>query len=372
MNRKKRIAIIIVTAICILAMITVMCGIGLYLFTYTPKGANLPDKPVIHYDENENPVVLRPKEDEENFNFLVLGHDRKATLTDVFMLVNYNITDGSVSVLQIPRDTYVSYGVPTSKINATYSTIYYEEVAKGSAEPELAAMRRIADILENAFCTKISYCAIMDLDGFREIVDAIGGVEVNVTTEVVMIENFTGRKFIIPPGLQTLDGEYAEMFVRHRGGYVQADHGRQDAQKIFMSAFMKKLKESVSVSMITELSGTVLDNLYTDVIVSDFVYFGRNLIGVDMSEFTMVSMPSRPSDTGHVIMVKKLMAELINERFNVYDGEITESIFDKDGVFVTSGNQSILDAYYADTSLYGGTEYNADNVNDNSIAIPGT
>lgn len=366
---KKRTAAIIVTVACFAVMILVAGVVFSYLLTYTPKGPNLPDEPVIHYDEEENPVVLRPTP-EENYNFLVLGYDRKAMLTDVFMLVNYNVTEGKISIVQIPRDTYVSIGVPTGKINATYSTFFYEETAKGTKDPELAALRRMADILENAFCTKISFCSIMNLDGFRQIVDSIGGVEVNVPVDIYIGDNLTGKQMHIPAGNQLLDGQLAELFVRHRGAYLQADHGRQDAQKIFMSAFLKKLQETVSVTMITEMAGTVLDNLYTDVSVSDFVYFGRNLLGVNMSEITMVSMPSRPSDTGHVIMVKKLMAELINEHFNVYDGDVTESIFDKNGVFVTDSNQSVLDAYYADTALYGGTEYDADNVNDNSIYIP--
>lgn len=360
----------IVTVACFAVMILVAGVVMSYLFTYTPKGPNLPNETVVHYDEYENPVVLRPTS-EENFNFLVLGYDRKAMLTDVFMLVNYNVTDGKISIVQIPRDTYVSIGVPTSKINATYSTFLYEETSLGTDDPELAALRRMADLLEKSFCTKISFCTIMDLDGFRQIVDSIGGVEVNVPVDIYLGDTLSGNKLThIPAGKQLLDGRLAELFVRHRGAYLQADHGRQDAQKIFMSAFLKKLKDSVSVTKMTELSETVLDSLYTDIIVSDFVYFGRNLLRVDLSEITMVSMPSRPSDTGHVIMVKKLMAETINKHFNVYDGEITESIFDKDGLFFTEANQSIINAYNAESALYGGTEYNADNVNDESIYIP--
>ena len=150
---------------------------------------------------------------------------------------------------------------------------------------------------------------------------------------------------------------------------MQGDIARQDAQKIFMSAFIKKVQESLNVSRITSIAETVLANLYTDVTVSDFVYFGKNLINVDMSKISMFSMPCNSAGS-HVVMTKSAMLEIINEHFNVYDGQITDSIFDRDGVFVNNYDQSYINAYYSDEAVYGGKEYNAGGINDDSIDIP--
>lgn len=368
MTKKKYTTVLCVTILLFVAMIAVVGIMCSYLLTYEPEGPNIPNDTVVRYDENNNPVVLRPHTD-ENFNFLVLGHDRAAALTDVFMLVNYNVTEGSISIMQFPRDTYVGYGVATNKINASYSTFYNEARYNGSDTPELDSLRKIADILEDALCTKISYCAIMDLDGFVSIVDILGGVEMNVPADMQYYDEDQGLYINLKAGYQTLNGEQAEQFVRFRYGYTQGDLGRQDAQKIFMSAFIKKVQESISVSKLTSLAETVLDNLYTDVTVSDFVYFGKNLISVDMSNISMFSMPCSTAG-GHVIMAKSVMIDIMNEHFNVYDGDITDAIFDSEGIFLNSYDQAYINAYYSDEPVYGGTEYDAGNVNDSSIDIP--
>ncbi len=375
MKKKKFGVVLSATILLFVSMIAVVGIMCSYLLTYEPAGDNIPKETVVHIDENGESVIYRPGDD-DSYNFLVLGHDRAATLTDVIMLVNYNVTDGSVSIMQFPRDTYVSYGVPTGKINASYSSFYYEALGNGSDTPELDALRKFADKIETALCTKISYCAIMNLDGFVNIVDAIGGVEMNVPTDMLYYDEYQDLYIDLKEGIQTLNGKQAEQFVRFRkgkNGYVQADLGRQDAQKIFMSAFIKKLQSSVTAKNITTLADTVLDNLYTDITVSDFVYFGKNMLKIDMSKITMVSVPTNPAKfdgIDYVIVTKSIMVDIVNEHFNVYDGEITEGIFDKTMTFATDESQECMNAYSSDTASAGGKEYNAENVNENSIDIP--
>ncbi len=339
-----------------------------HFMTHEAESLN-PEETVIYYDENDQPVIKKPAEG-KNFNFLVLGHDRAAVLTDVIMLINYNVTEGTIAIMQFPRDTYVSYGVPTNRINATYSTYLSEARGKGSDTPQLDALKKFADVLEEALCTHIHFCAVMDLNGFRNIVDAIGGVEMNVPRRMYYNDPEQGLYINLQPGYQTLNGAQAEQFIRFRSGYVQADFGRQDAQKIFMSAFIEKVKKSVDVSTLTELAGVVIDNLYTDITVSDFVYFGKNVMGVDMENITMVSMPAGAA-YNQPVMVKKATLKIVNEHFNVYDTDITEAIFDKNKAFVNEAIWDYQNAYMADEAIYGGTEYDAGNVNEDSIDIPG-
>ncbi len=342
-----------------------MCS---YLLTYTPEGPNIPKDTVVHYDEHNNPIVMVPQED-ENYNFLVLGHDRAAALTDVIMLINYNVTEDSISIVQFPRDTYVGYGVATSKINATYATYYNQARGSGSDQPELDALREFADVLEKTLCTKISYCAIMNLNGFVNIVDTLGGVEMNVPADMYYSDPEQGLYINLKAGYQTLNGAQAEQFVRFRYGYAQGDMARQDAQKIFMSAFIKKVQSSVTVGKLTSLAETVLDNLYTDITVSDFVYFGKALMGVDLSQISMMTIPSNTAGN-HVVVSKPLLLKIVNEHFNVYDSEITDAIFDRDKIFLNGYDQYYTNCYYSEEVVYGGTEYDAGNVNDSSINIP--
>ena len=368
MANKKRTPVLCITILLFVAMIAVVGIMCSYLLSYTPEGPNVPKDTVIHYDENDNPVVLVPQED-QNFNFLVLGHDRIATLTDVIMLINYNVTDGSIAIMQFPRDTYVSYGVATSKINATYPTFYNQARGEGSKQPELDALRRFADVLEEALCTKISYCAIMNLNGFTNIVDAIGGVEVDVPGRLYYNDPEQGLYIDLQPGLQTLDGKHAEMFVRFRYGLLTGDAGRQDMQKIFMSAFIKAVQESVSVATLPGMAESIRSNLHTDITVSEFVYFGKNLLNVDLSKITMLSVPSTWSSP-HMVISKPRLLELVNKYYNVYDNEITESIFDKNKIFLNEYNEYYQNVYYSTESEYGNDEHSAGGINDGELDIP--
>lgn len=372
MAKKRYTAVLSVTILLFVAMIAVVGIMASHLLTYKPTGNNVPKDTVVHYDKDNNEIVLRPKQDQDVFNFLILGHDRMATLTDVIMLVHYDVTDGNIAVLQFPRDTYVSYLGYPNKINASYSTLYHQALADGSATPELDALRDFADILEGALCTEISYTAIMNLDGFVNIVNTLGGVEVNVPDDMIYEDPEQGLYINLRKGYQTLTGEQAEGFVRFRYGYVQGDIGRQDAQKLFLSAFMKKVKESISITnipKITSLVETMIENMYTDITLSDAVYFMKNLLSVDLSNLTMMTMPCSSSGS-NVVMNRAEMLEIISNHFNVYDTAISDAIFDRDATFYTPYDQGISGAYYADSSVYGGTEYDADGVNGGELEIP--
>ena len=369
MEKKKYNVVLSLTILVFVAIFGIVGVMASYLLTYEPEGENIPTANETQEYRNDNDEVIKMTVSEkETYNFLVLGHDRIARLTDVFMLVNYNVTDGEISILQFPRDTYVGYGVQTQRINVCYATYYNRVVGQGSKNPELEALRMVADNIEKSLCTKISYCAVMNLNGFGAIVDTIGGVELNVPADIYYDDPEQGLYVNLKAGYQTLDGNQAEQFVRFRAGYVEADLARQDAQKIFMSAFLKKVQTSVNIGNVGSLAENVLANLYTDIGIEDFVYFGKNILSVDLSKITMVSLPSTYyRASGHMLMVKKPMLELMNKYFNIYEEDISESIFDRDKMFCRPGCEYI---YESDESTDGGKEYNAENVNDDSIYIP--
>ena len=121
----------------------------------------------------------------------------------------------------------------------------------------------------------------MNLDGFVNIVDALGGVEMNVPYRLYYPDPAQNLYIDLYPGYQTLTGAEAEQFVRFRHGYLQADIGRQNAQKMFMSAFIQKAKSSLNISNVgtlTTVATEIIDNLTTDITVSDFVYFAKEML----------------------------------------------------------------------------------------------
>jgi anionic cell wall polymer biosynthesis LytR-Cps2A-Psr (LCP) family protein len=108
------------------------------------------------------------------YNFLVAGIDAEGgNHTDVLLIVSYDTADGSAAVLSIPRDTYINVGRNFSKLNSYYTGEYNVAVKNGlrGSEARRAAMDGLAKLLEENLAIKLDYWAMMDLEGFRNIVD---------------------------------------------------------------------------------------------------------------------------------------------------------------------------------------------------------
>lgn len=313
------------------------------------------------------------------YNILVIGHDRAASLADVIMLVNCNTTNGDVTVMQIPRDTCVE-NFTTNKINAAFST-YYNAALKeyrndDSVDPYKVAAEDFASLLEQNLCIQIHHTAVLNLDGLVNIVDALGGVELYVPQTMVYSDPEQNLYINIQEGYQTLNGTQAECFVRYRSGYVQADLGRVNAQKIFLTALLQKVKSSFTITntgTLTKVAEEVFKNLHTDLKVSDILFYAKFLLQVDLENVNMLTIPGNATydSRGHSYYVINRTATLaaINQYYNIYSTEITDGIFDRNTIFCL--DDYLLEPYYyadAETTLDG--TYNAQDVNDNSIYIP--
>ena len=305
------------------------------------------------------------------YNILVVGHDRTALLADVTMIVNINTDDNSVSVVQIPRDTYVSLDILTNKINAVFSTYYNQAYLNGFENPGREAMREYAEVLEKSLCIKIHHTVLMDLDGFQQIVDAVDGVDVYVQSDMFYYDPWQNLSIEIPAGWQHLDGYNAEGFVRFRYGLVQADIGRGDSQKIFMTAFFNKVKatiKSLDAGKLANLAEVAIKNVDTDMSVADIIYFAKVALKVDLENITMMTMPGTVADVYYVLN-RAAALNVINEHFNIYDKPITDSIFDRNYLFCMTDWPALADVYFSPAEYYTDHVYSGDQIDDNELYI---
>ena len=100
-------------------------------------------------------------------NFLVTGIDYaegtgRAKLTDVIMVVSYNLEAQSINILQIPRDTYIGSEYPTGKINAVYGN------------KNAGGMENLARVIYDRLRLPIDHYVTINMDGFVSVIDAIG------------------------------------------------------------------------------------------------------------------------------------------------------------------------------------------------------
>lgn len=321
--------------------------------------------------QTENGFVAR----EGIYNILVIGHDDAAFLADVVMIVNVDTNTGAINVMQIPRDTLVTIGLRTNKNNEAFSHYYMNAKSEGIKDPYSEAAQDYADMLEKSLCINIHNTVVMNLAGFRSIVDAIGGVDVYVP-EAMHYEDPEQNLYInIGEGYQHLDGYNAEGFIRYRDGYAQADLGRVNAQKIFLTAMFNQVKavvKNADLGAITSLANAVFKNVTTDLSVSDIVYYAKFLLDVNLEEINMMTAPG--DVTGAYYVINRLaVLDVVNEYFNIYEKPITDSIFDRSYTFCFTDLQYICDVYFASAASTGyGEVYNGENINGENIYIPRT
>ena len=306
------------------------------------------------------------------YNVLVVGMDKQANLADVTMLVNVNTPEGSVTVMQIPRDTLITTGVSTDKINAQYASLVGNAYHQGYSNSYMKALSDYARILEQSLCVKIHYTVLVDLEGFPAIVNSVGPISVFVPGPMHYSDPEQDLYIDIKEGWNELDGKAAEGFVRFRSGYVQADLGRMNAQKIFLTALYQKvasLLKNMEIGKITELAQVVSNNVTTDMSVSDLVFFARVFMNIGIDNVTMMTAPGDMATATHYVLNRAATLQIINDHFNIYEKAIDDNIFDRYWTFCYNYDV-YLKVYYAPATSAYTSEYTGDEVAEDGIAIP--
>jgi len=172
-----------------------------------------------------DPVVIAGSGDMEGrVNILFLGTNQG--LSDTIIVFSLDYKNKQLDAISIPRDTYYYRpnfsGAAFHKINSVYSSEGHEAVCKAAS-----------DILGGM---PIHYYAEIDVKGAAKIIDAMGGVTVDVPFDMVYTDTNQDLFINIPAGKQHLNGEQAIHFARYRSGYADADLGRIRAQQELLKA----------------------------------------------------------------------------------------------------------------------------------------
>ena len=289
------------------------------------------------------------------FNVLVLGKDGTSGLCDMIMLVSYNMSERRVGIVQIPRDTYAEY------TEASYKKI-------NGAVNSLGGERELCDCLSKALCVRIDKYVTFDLDAVGEVVDLIGGVEVDVPFDMSYNDPSQGLSIKLKKGKTVLDGEMAQQFVRYRSGYAEGDLGRMDAQKIFLAAFVSKLKGTTSLFSIKEIFTAIRDDISTDISMSDIVILAAQAFSIPSDSVSFVTLAgesavAKASGASYYVISRSAAIEIVNE---LLGGYADEESFDSEGLFLNDKYQSFSDIYYSYAEY---TVYNAKALADGEIDI---
>ncbi len=190
--------------------------------------------------------------------------------TDSIILARVDPISAKLTLVSIQRDTLVDLGgdYGEQKINAAY--------AIGGAPMLIKAVSNLAGV-------SIAHYAEIDLDQFISVVDAIGGITVNVPVDCYD-PDYTGAD--IKAGVQTLDGDNALKLCRARHAYDQygaGDYYRTANQRMVLGAILKK-SLSGNPLMLFACMNTGSASVTTDLTGFDLMFLGLRFIGFNMSE----------------------------------------------------------------------------------------
>lgn len=254
-------------------------------------------KVIYEYSEkrqNEDLNIVSDKDFSEPLTFLFLGVDSEgdglnanaAFNGDTLMLMSFNPKTLSSVLLSIPRDTYV----PIACNNNRYAKIN-SSAAYGTG-CVISTINKFLDI-------NIDYYVKINFKGVVDLVEAVGGVEVDVEAPTYMANAYGGKvceqnsdrqwgdKLVcINPGLQVLNGEQALAYVRCRHMYIGSDLDRVRHQQQVVEALANKVLHFNSIKefqdILNAVSKNIATNMDTDTILSGY-NVAKNVLGNKLS-----------------------------------------------------------------------------------------
>lgn len=349
----------------ILAILLVFLGIGafVYFFVIRPSRdglaprASLPSVPETGEGAVLDGGVFSYPRKEGVFNVLVVGRDAAGANTDVVMLLSLDSPAGTLSVLQIPRDSYIDDPVnadKNKKLNAIYAHAYNSAGSSGDMsrpERQRYALSYLCRTVSSLFGVDVDRYVYVDLAAFRSIVDTVGGVEISVPRDLDYDDPEQDLHIHIKKGTRVLNGSDAEGFVRFRSGYTEADLARLDAQKIFLSALASKLLSSDAAARLPQLAQSFYEFFITDLSLSDLSYLASSAARLDTSKIFMVTASGgafvSQSGAWFYGLDPDGNLELVNRFFNCRTGEVTASDMKMTSVGPGESDRDSSDVYSA-------------------------
>lgn len=281
--------------------------------------------------ENDGDTAAPAEQRKDCYTFLLVGIDRGGLNTDTMMIVTFDAKENKISIGQLPRDTYINNSYSLHKLNAVVPYGYSAAIRAGKTRDEAlkAGIKALEDTIKKTFGVPINRHIVIDLAGFKTLVDELGGVEVNVPENMYYSDPYQDLYINLKKGTQILDGNKAEQFVRYRS-YNNADLGRLDAQKMLITAIMKKMTD-ISLSKVQKLLGVAEKYVTTNLSATDMAYFVKEALQVKPENIRMHTMPGEGLYVGKAAYYSLYEAEtmeIINKYYNPYEEAINANRFD--------------------------------------------
>ncbi len=224
---------------------------------------------------------------DNTLTILLLGIDSNTSdekntgeLDSVF-LVNYSPREQNCQIISFPRDTLIPYDNSNMKLRYIYKT-----------GGETCVKNSIEDMLNISLDGLVK----VNLNGFRGIIDAIGGIDLYIENDMYYDDNEKGLHISFKAGETVhLDGEKAEEFFRWRNNndteniYLD-DTDRIENQKLLINKVIEKVMSFSSISNINEIFKVVKDNVETDLSLDKIIDYGLSFTKIDKEDVIITTL----------------------------------------------------------------------------------
>ena len=215
-------------------------------------------------------------------NVLVLGVDERSDdvgRSDTMFAVTVDTSTNEVALLSVPRDTRVKIpGHGWDKINHAFA-FGKEKLSREAAE----------DLLGIPF----DHYAVINFAAFSKIVDAVGGVDINVEKRMYYRDPYDDLVIDLRPGTQHMDGKTAITYVRYRG--EDGDIGRIERQQKFIKAMLERVTSPAIIVRVPSIIREVSSAVRTDMSTSEMLSMAKILSDANKKGLKTDMVPGRPA-----------------------------------------------------------------------------
>lgn len=219
----------------------------------------------------------------KSYNILVMGIDaqnaEENSRSDTMILVSIDKKSKDIAMVWIPRDTRVETG------NNRYNKINSINYVEG---PE-AAMQAVGELLD----LKVDYYVTTNFGGFAKIIDILGGVHIDVPSDMKHYDPDPDLAINLSKGSQVLNGQDALRFVRYRGGPT-ADIGRTGRQQQFIKALADEMFSTKAVLKLPKLLPEIIENVHTNIPMKDMLYLAKTAKDFEQGNIITQTLPGYP------------------------------------------------------------------------------
>ncbi|MGE6596005.1 LCP family protein [Bacillus proteolyticus] len=227
------------------------------------------------------------------FTILIMGIEDYATdgqngRTDSLMFATVNPNSKKVSLMSIPRDSRVKIVGKNKedKINAAHA---------------YGGEKMAIDTVEGFLKVPVDHYIKIDFQGFKGIVDAVGGITVDVPFDFEERSDIDYYKLIqFKQGKQNLNGEEALAYVRMRKQDPNGDYGRAARQRQVLAAVAQKLNSASTVFKIKDLTTVVGKYIKTDIPISDGLALYNKISGFDPQTIQTLKLEGEDKKIGGI------------------------------------------------------------------------